>query len=156
MERCENHEPHPVLNPGFQKIIIPICRHSSYAQSASRKLRTRCQKARSGHCSSIHRLPTNSEGTVPVVKENFYKVDLRLPHQRHTFTPSQPFNLSSSRQCLPKETFQVTQCSSSLGTPQKTNHPKQKYFILKRLKAKVSHIMLSLLLHLRNVEKVRS
>ena len=96
VERCENHEPHPVLNPGFQKIIIPICRHSSYAQSASRKLRTRCQKARNGHCSSIHRLPTNSEGTVPVVKENFYKFDLSLSQQRHTFTPSQPLNLSTS------------------------------------------------------------
>ena len=36
LERCENHEPNPDLNPGFQKIIILVCRHS---QSASRKLR---------------------------------------------------------------------------------------------------------------------
>ena len=50
LERCENHEPNPDLNPGFQKIIIPVCRLS---QSASRKSRTLCQKARNGNCSSI-------------------------------------------------------------------------------------------------------
>ena len=53
LELCENHEPNPDLNPGFQKIIIPVCRHSSHAQSASRKSRTLCQKARNGNCSSI-------------------------------------------------------------------------------------------------------
>ena len=71
LERCENHEPNPDLNPGFQKIIIPVCRHSSHAQSASRKLRTLCQKARNGHCSSIHRLPTNSARIVPVEEAKF-------------------------------------------------------------------------------------
>ena len=71
LSSLENHEPNPDLNPGFQKVIIPVCRHSSHAQSASRKLRTVCQKARNWHCSSIHRLPTNSARIVPVEEAKF-------------------------------------------------------------------------------------
>ncbi|TQD90483.1 hypothetical protein C1H46_023921 [Malus baccata] len=45
-----------------------------------------CQKARNLYYSSIHRLPTISERTVPVVKKNPISLYLRLPQQRHTLS----------------------------------------------------------------------
>ena len=152
LELCENHEPNPDLNPGFQKINLSrrVVTRNLHRQLCG-NYGPLCQKARNWYCSSIRRLPTNSRGIVPVVKRSSISFDLCLPQQRHTLSISLHL-----RECIPKETFRVTQCPSSLGAPQKTNHPEQKYFISRRLKAKVSHITLSPHLHLKNMEKVRS
>ena len=62
----------PGFEPRFSKDrFVRTCRHSSHAPAASQKLRTLCQKARNGHCSSIHRLPTNSARIVPVEEAKF-------------------------------------------------------------------------------------
>ena len=85
-----------------------------------------CQKARNGYCSSIHRLPTNSARIVPIEEEkNFYKFRHLLPHQRHTFTPSQPLNLSTSQplfisdNVFPKKAFKLLSVLHPLEYPRK-------------------------------------
>ncbi|KAM2537120.1 hypothetical protein TB1_022487 [Malus domestica] len=54
-----------------------------------------CQKARNLYSSPIHRLPTLSERTVPVVKTSPISFYLRLPQQKHTLS-AHPLNTSSS------------------------------------------------------------
>ncbi|KAM2021918.1 hypothetical protein ACFX16_043882 [Malus domestica] len=89
-----------------------------------------CQKARNLYSSPIHRLPTLSERTVPVVKASPISFYLRLPQQKHTHS-AHPLNTSSS----PKMHSQRTLSSHSVflipwDTP--ANNP---------FKAKVFHIM---------------
>ncbi|KAM1453528.1 hypothetical protein ACFX15_002982 [Malus domestica] len=54
-----------------------------------------CQKARNLYSSPIHRLPTLSERTVPVVKTSPISFYFRLPQQKHTLS-AHPLNTSSS------------------------------------------------------------
>ena len=83
-----------------------------------------CQKARNLYYSSIHRLPTMSEGIVPVVKKSPISIYLRLPQQRHTLSA-----LLHLRECISNTPSQVTLYFSFPGIPLQTTHPEQKYFI---------------------------
>ncbi|KAM1219753.1 hypothetical protein ACFX2G_047786 [Malus domestica] len=89
-----------------------------------------CQKARNLYYSSIYRLPTLSERTIPVVKTSPISFYLRIPQQKHTLS-AHPLNTSSS----PKMHSQRILLSYSVflipwDTP--ANNP---------FKAKVFHIM---------------